>query len=207
MAALTEPVSALVLAGGESRRMGTDKRGVVVAGRPMLRSALELAASVADDVVVCCRREDPPDPALLGRCGARVTYDLRPGGPLAGIEAGLGVVRHESVLVLAVDMPHLTPEFLCRLVEAVRAHPQANGAMFDIPPAPPGFPLLLRRRARPIVADGLDRGDRRIAHLIRRLELLPIGVGSAERAAFGNVNSPGDLVADLALARRAPGAA
>jgi molybdopterin-guanine dinucleotide biosynthesis protein A len=104
----SEALSAIVLSGGDSRRMGTDKALVLFEGRPLIAPVLETLRALSDDVVIASGRTDAYD-----GLGARVVPDLRSGcGPLGGIGGGLAAVRHELALVVACDMPFLSPDFL-----------------------------------------------------------------------------------------------
>src|SRR5580693_5086169 len=91
----------VVLAGGESRRMGRDKALVEMDGEPLWRRQVGVLHSAgAERVVVVRRREqealDHPD------C---VFDEFRDCGPLAGIHAALKIGGYPHVAVLAVDMP------------------------------------------------------------------------------------------------------
>src|SRR3972149_4484685 len=85
---LTMSFSAVILAGGQSSRMGRDKAWIEVAGQPMLAGALNLARNLGAREVF-----------ISGRAGADysafhcpVLFDLEPGlGPLGGIERALRV--------------------------------------------------------------------------------------------------------------------
>ncbi len=91
----------VVLAGGESRRMGRDKALIQVGGAPLwLRQVRVLRAAGAERVVVLRRRGQAPlDP---GDCRTDI---FAGSGPLAGLHAALGIGGHRWVAVLAVDMP------------------------------------------------------------------------------------------------------
>src|ERR1041384_571654 len=90
--------SAVILAGGASRRMGRDKAWVEVAGESLLSRA-----------VATVRRAGASEVLISGRPGvnystleARVLFDGKPGqGPLGGIEQALAVANFPLVLVLA----------------------------------------------------------------------------------------------------------
>jgi molybdopterin-guanine dinucleotide biosynthesis protein A len=107
-------VTAFILAGGKSTRMGTDKAFVMLEGRTLLARMLELARSVCADVRIV------GDPAKFGEF-APVVEDLFPGcGPLGGIHAALRSSQTELNLMLAVDMPFVSTAFLAFLIGRAR---------------------------------------------------------------------------------------
>ena len=103
----------IVLAGGRASRMGgVDKPGLVVGGRSMLETALAAAGSGRTVVV------GPPRPELAA--SILQTREPQPGsGPVAAIAAGvaaLGAGITAQVVVLAADMPFLTPAVINELL-------------------------------------------------------------------------------------------
>jgi molybdopterin-guanine dinucleotide biosynthesis protein A len=109
-------LSGLILAGGQSTRMGRDKAALRLAdGRTLLQRQVEvLRAAGAVTVQVSVR---PGGKINLGE-GVRIIVDSTvDAGPLAGIAAGLRTAPAGLVVVLAVDMPAITAEHLSRLVE------------------------------------------------------------------------------------------
>jgi molybdenum cofactor guanylyltransferase len=105
--------AAVVLAGGAARRMGgVDKPAAVVGGVPMLDRVLA-AVPVEADVVVVGPERRTARPVRWAR------EDPPGGGPLAALAAGLAAVRAERVLVLAADLPFLTPGAVAALLDAV----------------------------------------------------------------------------------------
>jgi molybdopterin-guanine dinucleotide biosynthesis protein A len=95
-----------VLAGGASRRMGTDKAEVEVSGSTLLDRVASAVAEVADRVVV------------LGgdRQGYESWPDRVPGsGPLAGLATALSQMTEDRALVVAVDNAFVQPETLAHL--------------------------------------------------------------------------------------------
>jgi molybdopterin-guanine dinucleotide biosynthesis protein A len=110
-------LSAAVLAGGKSTRMGTDKAllPVIDGGPPLLELVLRRVRKIADDVMIVAgdRRYDA--------IGPRVVNDqLRGGGALAGIHAAIAAARHEHCLIVACDMPFLSAALLARLAAEPR---------------------------------------------------------------------------------------
>ena len=107
-----EETSAIILAGGRSSRMGTDKAALRVGEKTLLELMVEKVRHVGiSDVVVSGCAACP--------AGTRYAPDLIPDrGPLSGIHAGLKQIRHRSCLVLPVDMPLIPEETLRLLIEA-----------------------------------------------------------------------------------------
>jgi len=105
-------VTGFVLAGGKSTRMGRDKAALLLGGRTLLEHALATLRQVCRDVVILGSRE------LYGGCGAAVVEDIFPGcGPLSGIQAALSHTGTEFNLIIAVDTPFLSAEFLSFMAE------------------------------------------------------------------------------------------
>ncbi|HWG51398.1 MAG TPA: molybdenum cofactor guanylyltransferase [Candidatus Acidoferrales bacterium] len=100
-------VTGFVLAGGKSMRMGRDKAVLQLEGRTLLEHALDTLRQVCAEVMVLGSREFYAD------FGAEVVQDIFPGcGPLAGIHAGLSRTRTDFNLIIAVDTPFLSADFL-----------------------------------------------------------------------------------------------
>ena len=96
-------VSAAIMAGGKSRRMGQDKAWIELAGRPLIARVAAVLGEVADEVIVVANDE------RYASLGLRVVPDRFPeGGALGGIATGVGAATHDCVLVAACDMPFLS---------------------------------------------------------------------------------------------------
>lgn len=105
-------LTGLVLAGGRSRRMGTDKAVLVVDGERLVDRALRLLAEVCDHVLVASG-----DGARLDVDAPQVADDPEVEGPLAGLIAGLAGSPTDDVAVVAVDAPYADPAVLSRCRE------------------------------------------------------------------------------------------
>jgi len=109
-------VSAVVLAGGRSHRLGRDKLGELVGGRSLLQRVLDCVVPLTPEVILVVAQDQVP-PVSLPR-GVRVVVDLYSGrGPLVGIYSGLRAVRRLAAgLVVGGDMPFLNASLLCYLI-------------------------------------------------------------------------------------------
>jgi molybdenum cofactor guanylyltransferase len=108
----TSCVSSVVLTGGQSRRMGTDKALLVLDGKTLLRRSLDALRAVTSEIMIVGDR-----PAYHGH-GVAVIADRYPGaGVLGGIATGLESTECAHVLVVACDMPYLSPDVLRAMID------------------------------------------------------------------------------------------
>jgi molybdenum cofactor guanylyltransferase len=184
-------VTAFVLAGGKSSRMGSDKAFLRFRDETLLSQALNVAGAVTAEVRIV---GDPEKFAAFGRMVEDVYRDR---GPLGGIHAALSSSATDLNLMLAVDLPFVTANFL----EYLLARARESGAMVTLSRAGGGLQPLCAayRRAFAELADqSLRDGKNKIdplfekvgTCLIREDELLQAGF-SAEM--FRNVNTPEEL--------------
>jgi molybdopterin-guanine dinucleotide biosynthesis protein A len=106
--------SALLLAGGESRRMGRDKATIDSGGRPLWERQLELLRALGPEKIFVSARMPP---AWMPQ-DVELLLDNPPSrGPLSGLAKALAAVGTTHLLALAVDMPFITAEELGRMLE------------------------------------------------------------------------------------------
>lgn len=192
-----QPFSAVLLAGGQSKRMGSDKAALIVAGTPLWQRQLEkLRATGADEVFISGRKDGP-----YAQAGVPIVEDLTPGaGPLAGFEAALRHARNHWLLVLAVDLPDVPVAFLSQLVRDSMA---SNAGLVPsreewLQPTA----AVYSRDALPLVEECLKSDNRslrrffRLAHKRGFATVRPIS--EAEQAHFRNLNAPADLATPTA---------
>lgn len=161
-----------MLAGGESRRLGSDKRSLAIEGVPLLRRVLAVLAEVCDELVVVESERSPVRPALLDGFAARPVRDAWPdAGPLAGIEAGLRAVAPRTALVVAADHPWLQPALLGLLLAELAAAPEAEAAVIAsdhrLEPLLGAYRSNVAEPARRL----LDRGERRMGALLETVRV------------------------------------
>jgi len=182
------PFTAVLLAGGQSTRMGRDKAGVLFRGVPLWQHQLATLRAVQPAELLISGRADGP----YAGAGVKILPDNFPGlGPLAGLEAALRRARHPLVLVLAIDLPAMTPDFLASLLRGgTGCVPRAEGWCEPLAAVYP-------RTCRPLVGECLHADDRSMQRFVRvaaEAGLLTFrNLDPAERPLFHNANRPGDL--------------
>ena len=159
--------SGIVLAGGASRRFGSDKLAASIDGLTLLERSIEPLAGIVDElVVVLAPDRGQPDPGSItaGRV-VRTVRDQEPfGGPLAGLRTGLRAATGSTVLVVGGDMPFLVPAVLQLLLAAAPAAlADSSGALRPLPCS------LDRARALMVAEELLERDERRLRTLLTTL--------------------------------------
>lgn len=102
----------LILAGGKSSRMGTDKAFMLYNGKPVYRHMYKMLSPFCCSVIISCRKEQKP----LFHPHAAVEDMDEDIGPLAGLLAAWTKYPGRPLLVIAVDMPEVDRNLLARLV-------------------------------------------------------------------------------------------
>lgn len=186
-----DDVAVFVLAGGKSTRMGTDKAFLTFRGQTLLERALQVGRGIAADVRIV-------GDVQKFRAFAPVIEDVFPGhGPLGGIHVALTSSDKESNLVIAVDLPFLSPELLHFIIEKARRAgtsvtvPHAGGALQPL--------CAVYRKAFAEVADkALQAGKNKIDPLFTLVTTTVVSEPELSAAGFSaelfrNLNTPDDL--------------
>jgi ABC-type transporter Mla maintaining outer membrane lipid asymmetry ATPase subunit MlaF/molybdopterin-guanine dinucleotide biosynthesis protein A len=126
-------VTAFILAGGKSTRMGTDKAFVTLNGRSLLDRMLDVGQSVTPDVRII------GDAQKFSQFAPTVEDIFRDCGPLGGIHAALRASPSELNLILAVDLPLVSTALLQYLITRAQS---ASGASATVPHAAGGWQPL-----------------------------------------------------------------
>lgn len=122
-------LDALILAGGESRRMGGADKGLLgLAGRPMISYLLERLRGCAQQVWISCRSDQSPDYADYVGSVAASGLLLDEGdslGPLSGISRALHELKCTHLLITPCDTPLVSAASFARLIEHSLASPES----------------------------------------------------------------------------------
>ncbi|WNM60340.1 molybdenum cofactor guanylyltransferase [Candidatus Nitrospira neomarina] len=192
-------ISAVVLAGGKSRRMGKDKRTLEWGGTKFLDKVCITIGELFDEIILVTAIEDYP----CGHLPVRLVTDAIPQkGSLGGIFTGIKEASYSSVFVVACDMPFLNPFVISRLC----ALPENDVVM---PKLSTGYqPLHARysKRCSLIMEKMIQEGNLRIQSLIQDPSL---SVQIVEETLFDDIDPHGysflniNTPADYEFARKA----
>ena len=187
-------VSAAIMAGGKSRRMGQDKAWIELDGEPLITRVANVLAEVADEVLIVAN--DP----RYGSLGLPVVRDRYPeGGALGGIATGVGAATNGTVLVAACDMPFLSAPVWRLLLEfdgeADVVIPRVGGELETLH-------ALYAKACLPHMARALAENRLRVVSFFDAVRVKTIDEPELRAIdptlrAFTNVNTPEELASAL----------
>jgi molybdopterin-guanine dinucleotide biosynthesis protein A len=198
-------VTGVLLAGGNSRRMGEDKRYLVVGEQTLLERGLAVLRSIFQEVLVVIAQDSPSLDV-----DARVVRDLVPDcGSLGGLYTGLTQATTPYIFVVACDMPFLDPAVITQFTSrrasadiviaklAARLHPMH--ALYSKVCLPVLEQMIRARQLK--IHEMLSHASLHVRY-VTDADLLTIDPSGRS---FQNVNTPADLeVARSQLSRLPP---
>lgn len=182
--------TAVILAGGRSKRMGKDKIFLPLGGKPLFDYVWEVCRSVFEEVLVITNY-----PQRFSSYPVRVEKDLLPGGVLGGIYTGLEAIHTPYAFCVACDVPFLRRELVDYLLSL------KDGFDAVVPIAPDGLHPLVAvysKGCSRVMKDALEKGMLRVADVFPSLrvrfchpdEIRPL---DPSFLSFLNVNTEEDL--------------
>jgi molybdopterin-guanine dinucleotide biosynthesis protein A len=112
-------ISAALLAGGESRRMGRGKATILFRGKPLWQLQLDLLRTLNPKEIFVSARTDP----VWRPADVDFVSDIPPSrGPLSGLAASLDRMCGTHLLALAVDMPLMSEKYLRHLCDKIEPY-------------------------------------------------------------------------------------
>jgi molybdopterin-guanine dinucleotide biosynthesis protein A len=188
--ALSTGVTAVILVGGQSSRMGSNKALLPYRGGRFIESICRQLSGLCEELLLVTNT-----PEQFAFLACRMTPDLYPGvGALAGLQAGLAASRTPHIFAVACDMPYLNDSLIKAML--VRRH-QADVV---IPESRQGLePLhaVYGKECLPPMEQSLLAGRRRIISFFPQVRVSTFTsdhVATIDRdfASFSNINTPAD---------------
>jgi molybdopterin-guanine dinucleotide biosynthesis protein A len=187
-------MTGLILCGGRSLRMGTNKAFVMVDGVPMIHRVLRVFQRLFQESIIAAS-----DDSLFSGLGVKVVLDRIPGrGVLGGLYSGLTEASFPFSFVAACDMPFLDPGVIEALIS------MRGDADMVVPRTDAGFEPLHALYGKeaclgPMEAN-LKAGKNRIVDIfpfvrVKVAYARDLGGTAVLARSISNVNTPWDLVA------------
>lgn len=184
-------ISSVVLSGGRSSRLKTNKAFLKVKGQPLMERIIDTLRQLSEEIIIVANEVDKYE-----ELEATVVSDAYPGkGSLGGIFTGVKVASNPHALVVACDMPFLNVSLL--------RHMQSVAASYDVVMPRIGrlteaLHAIYSKNCLPLMEQQLQKGDLRIVHFlphvrVRYVEKEEIEVFDPEHLSFFNINTEADL--------------
>jgi molybdopterin-guanine dinucleotide biosynthesis protein A len=194
--------SAIVLAGGRSSRMGSDKGALPWGEATILERVVAELSAAFDDLVVVAGASQAAAMPGSSAAGARVVLDTGAfEGPVQALRLGLATVRAEVAFACACDLPFLNARLALALLNMAAGH---DAAM----PLVQGRLQVLhagyRKSCMPALDAMIARGARKLQDLAAQLDVRRVGEDElrpydSDLLSFFNVNTPEDYAHALRL--------
>ena len=181
---ITEEATAIVMAGGQSCRMGTDKSLLLIDGRPMVEAIVNQLRGSFSQILISANEVEK-----LSFLNLPVVRDRIPGqGPLMGIASALQASENELNLVVACDIPYIDLHYVRRMLM------EADGVDVVVPTTDgkrhePLF-AVYRRSTLGIINEVLASGGRKISDIFSRCRVRFVKL---EAQRFVNLNTMADF--------------
>jgi molybdopterin-guanine dinucleotide biosynthesis protein A len=196
MIIINSMISVVIQAGGESRRMGTDKGLVTFLEAPLVQRIYSRVVELADELIVTSN-----NPQAYAFLNLPVVSDRLPGrGALGGLYTALSAASHPLVAVVACDMPFVNAGILAQARDMLAAdHSLAAVIPRSDDGAEPFHAVYRRDACLPAVEQALNADRWRVdawfsqvqLHFLTGDTLLAL---DPDRLAFWNVNTPQELL-------------
>ena len=191
-----KPFTVAINAGGRSRRMGRDKALVELDGRPMLQHVIERVSGLGQAQTLLVSN----DHAAHARFGLPMAHDSLPdAGSLGGIYTALMHSRYGHTLVVACDMPFLSPALL-RYMLALRAEGDHDVIVPRVAGYPQGLHAVYSQACVAPIRAQIEAGHLKVIGFYDRVRLRYLDEAEwrphdPTGQALGNINTPQELAA------------
>lgn len=183
-------ISGVILAGGDSSRMGSDKAFLPILGARFIDHVYLCMERLFSEVLIVTRT-----PAHYSDIPCRKVIDMYPGlGALAGIHSGLLHATSERIFVAACDMPFISPtvvRYICSFAaQGDLVLPYTSGGHEPLH-------AVYARACLPAIEQVLEKGQRRVGAFFDHVRVIKIPVDAIirldpEEKSFCNINTPED---------------
>jgi len=173
-------ITGILLAGGESSRMGIDKSKLEYHGKTFLDIAISNLSEVADQVLLISNHE--------AISGVEVYSDLVENiGPLGGLHTGLSYSNNPTNIVMACDMPLLNPFVLKEMI--LNTPKNSDGMVPYLQDKPQLLCAVFHKSIHPLLIKSIDSGTRKVMEFVEILEIYKWEVPVMHRHCFKNINT------------------
>lgn len=180
-------ITGIILSGGKSSRMGTDKGFVMWENKQFVQYSIDALQPIVNEIIIVSDYEQYD---VLGY--KRIKDDVSDAGPLSGLYSGLKESKTALNLVLSCDVPLITSEVVKKLVATYQEGMDAVVCRADGRIMP--LIAMYTKKSLKACEELLKAGEYRMMHLLKTLDQVTyITLNKEQSRSVKNINSPKDL--------------
>jgi molybdopterin-guanine dinucleotide biosynthesis protein A len=175
-------ITGIILAGGKSSRMGTDKGFLLLNKEPFVKYSIDALEPLVFEIIIVSDNEAYD---VFGV--KRVDDIMKDAGPIAGIYSGLVASKNEYNIILSCDIPLVNSNLLKKLVLAI----DDTSEIIQVESNGKSMPLIAmyKKSCMNIFKEVFDTGERRLRMAIKACNSKNIGLETKEEVLTTNVNT------------------
>lgn len=168
-------ISAVILSGGHSTRMGEDKAKLLLEGKTFLERIIDQFYDVQDIYLSVRETASYSDCAI-----PHIQDDYQECGPMGGIQKALTVCKYDNLFVTACDMPFMDSQFAFYLSQFLEDDVDAvvpvdrNGRKYVIG-------SIYHKRIKPVIEAQLKSGDKKLTHVLEKIRVSYVQLHTLEQ--------------------------
>ncbi len=181
-------VTGIILAGGKSSRMGTEKGLIEIHGKPMIRIIIDLLKPLCDTIFISTSNQS------YSSFGYPLITDLHKNiGPISGLYSALSASPNHINLFLPCDVPYMKQEILELILNTANENPDKCIIPYTDYPEP--LIAAYPKSILPVLSQLIMDGETRIKEIFNHFPTLFISMKEVgiNYNAFKNINTPDDL--------------
>ena len=181
-----EHITGIVLSGGKSSRMGTDKAFLSLNGKPFMQHSIDALKPLVAEVFIVSNNKNHD---VFGV--KRMEDAIENAGPLAGIYSGLKQSKTDYNLVLSCDIPLINSNILQKLIAAI----DDVSEIIQIESQGKTMPLiaLYKKQCASKFFTLLNKGERRLQYAVNQCNTKTIALNDEATFFIKNINTPNEL--------------
>jgi molybdopterin-guanine dinucleotide biosynthesis protein A len=183
---MSKEITGIILAGGQSKRMGTDKGLILLNGKPLISYAIDTLSGFCDEIIISANDD------AYNSFGLKVVPDLMTGqGPMGGIYSCLKAVKTKYAIVLSCDMPFVDRQII-ELLLTGQKHFQAvlpgyNNFMQPVC-------ALYNSEILPLIEHHLFSGKLKLAGFVEMLNHKIVDISNEDEYKLLSINTKSELL-------------
>ncbi|MFD0988910.1 molybdenum cofactor guanylyltransferase [Mariniflexile jejuense] len=181
-------ITGIILSGGKSSRMGTDKGFLLFENKPFIQHSINALKPLVSEIIIVSNNANYDVFKLK-----RVEDSIENAGPVAGIYSGLNESKTEYNIILSCDIPLISSEILKKLINAI----DDVSEVIQIESDGKTMPLiaLYKKSCEETFLKLLKKGERKLQVVVNTCQVKNVTLHEADACFIKNINTKNDLKA------------